>query len=61
MDLWTPVDLFIPVGPHIGPGPALAVETCGELVLVCRRWADAAFMLHRSCNRGMGGCQSALV
>jgi hypothetical protein len=41
-------------------GPRGPLLPGGSYLFEMRRWADAAFMLHRSCNRGMGGCQSLI-
>lgn len=41
-------------------GPKGPLVPGGSYLFEMRRWADAAFMLKRSCNRGLGGCQSLL-
>jgi len=41
-------------------GPKGPLLPGGSYLFELRRWADAAFMLHRQCNRGMGGCQSLI-
>jgi hypothetical protein len=41
-------------------GPKGPLVPGGSYLFELRRWADAAFMLHRACNRGFGGCQSLL-
>lgn len=41
-------------------GPKGPLVPGGSYLYELRKWADAAFMLHRSCNRGLGGCQSLL-
>jgi len=41
-------------------GPKGPLVPGGSYLFELRRWADAAFMLKRQCNRGMGGCQSLL-
>jgi len=41
-------------------GPNGPLLPGGSYLYELRRWADAAYMLHRACNRGFGGCQSLL-
>jgi len=41
-------------------GPKGPLLPGGSYLFEMRRWADAAFMLHRACNRGAGGCQSLM-
>lgn len=41
-------------------GPKGPLVPGGSYLFEMRRWADAAYMLHRACNRSMGGCQSLI-
>jgi len=45
---------------HNTYGPKGPLLPGGSYLFEMRRWADAAFMLHRACNRAPGGCQSLL-
>lgn len=42
-------------------GPKGPLLPGGSYLFELRRWADAAYMLHRQCGRGMGGCQSLIA
>jgi len=41
-------------------GPKGPLLPGGSYLFEMKRWSDAAFMLHRACNRGLGGCQSLI-
>jgi len=41
-------------------GPKGPLLPGGSYLFELKRYSDAAFLLHRACNRGMGGCQSLI-